>query len=230
MPTLRQHYATLLQLLRLPVARLQFHAQIDPDAMRAAYRYFTKPHPRYKLIRNKTLGAALLDLSVFDTRDKYLAHIRGKNCGAHHAQRARARGYRFAEIERNTYIDDIYAINTSLEQRQGRPMDAQYLVKVTHFERERHYRYYGILNPDGKLMAYANVGLFGNFAAFSQLIGLRNNDGIMHLLIVEVVNEMIAQPRIRYLMYDTMFGAPPGMQLFKNILGFRPFRAKYSLV
>jgi hypothetical protein len=108
-------------------------------------------------------------------------------------------------------------------------MDAHYLEKQLHFEALPHFRYYGVLAPDGRLVAYANLGLYGNFGGFSQLIGLRNNDGIMHLLIVEIIAQMIEQRRVRYVMYDTYFGAHPGMQTFKTILGFRPYRAKYSL-
>jgi hypothetical protein len=78
-------------------------------------------------------------------------------------------------------------------------------------------------------VAYANLGLYGNFGGFSQLIGMRNNDGIMHLLIVEIIAQMIEQRQVRYVMYDTFFGAQPGMQTFKKILGFRPYRAKYTL-
>ena len=51
----------------------------------------------------------------------------------------------------------------------------------------------------------------------------------MHLLVVEIVCQLIAQGQVDYLMYDTFFGAQPGMQQFKKILGFKPYRAKYSL-
>jgi hypothetical protein len=225
-----RHYNTFIQLLRLPVAHLQFQQAIDPEHIASTYRYYTKPHPRYKLIRNKTLGAALLDLAQLTTRDQYLDCIKGKNCGAYHAKRARSRGYLFAEIDRNRHLDDIHAINTSLENRQGRPMDAHYREKTSHFETHRHFHYYGVFNPEGRLVAYGNLGLYGNFAAFSHLMGIRNNDGIMHFLVVEIISEMIKLQQVRYIMYDTFFGANPGMQTFKKILGFRPYRAKYSLL
>jgi hypothetical protein len=79
-------------------------------------------------------------------------------------------------------------------------------------------------------VAYGNLGLYGNFAAFSHLMGIRNNDGIMHFLVVEIISAMIELQQVRYIMYDTFFGANPGMQTFKKILGFRPYRAKYSLL
>lgn len=229
MNNILRYYNTLIQLLRLPVAHLQFQRNIDPEHIPVVFHYYTKPHPRYKIIRNKTMGAALIDLQAFNTREKYLEHIKGKNAGAHHAKRARARGYVFTEIDRNQHVDEIYAINTSLDNRQGRPMDPAYREKKISFETLKHFRYYGILNPAGHLVAYANLGLFGNFGGFSQLIGMRNNDGIMHFLVVEIISQLIEQQQVRYVMYDTFFGAQPGMQSFKKILGFRPYRAKYSL-
>jgi hypothetical protein len=30
-------------------------------------------------------------------------------------------------------------------------------------------------------------------------------------------------------MYDTYFGASPGLKAFKTMLGFQPYRAKYSI-
>jgi hypothetical protein len=229
MQTLLRYYTTLMQIIRLPVAALHFQRNIDPEHIREIYRYYTKPHPRYKVIRHKTVGAALIDLRDVGNRATYLEQIKGKNCGAHHARRARSRGYVFAEIDRNRHVEEIHAINTSVENRQGRPMDLAYQQKTLHFEPRKHFRYYGVLSPDGELMAYANLGFYGNFGSFSQLIGHRNNDGIMHLLVVEIVCQLIEQGQVRYLMYDTFFGAHPGMRQFKTILGFKPYRAKYSL-
>lgn len=229
MKSISHHYQLLSEIMRLPVAELHFLEAIDPVDIRATYRYYTKPHPRYKLIRHKTLGAALLDLSEFTNHDEYLELIKGKNGGAYHAKRARNRGYQLRQIDRNDHVDAIYAINTSLEERQGRPMDAKYRRKQSHFEMLRHFRYYGVFNAESELVAYANLGHYGNFAAFSQLIGIRNNDGIMHMLVADIASELIAERQVRYLMYDTFFGANSGMQTFKKILGFRPYRAKYKL-
>jgi len=220
---------TLRELLRMPVARLHFDSRIDPEDIPKTYRYYTRRHPRYKIIGNKTMGAALIDLGRFEGPPGYLDHIQGKNRGAWHAKRARSRGYVCTEIERNEHIDAIHAINTSLEERQGRPMDQKYREKVTHFERQPHFDYYGVLSPEGKLVAYANIGHYGNFSAFSQLIGIRNNDGIMHLMMVDIVTRLLEQKRVRYVMYDTFFGAQPGLQQFKRILGYQPYRVKYSL-
>jgi hypothetical protein len=230
MPTIARYYETMMQIVRLPVATLSFCGNIDPENILETYRYYTKWHPRYKLIRHKTVGAALIDLEQIDTREKYLALIKGKNGGAFHAKRARARGYTFAEIDRNAHVEAIHKINISCASRQGRPMDMTYQKKIDYFESLKHFRYYGIVNDRGELVAYANLGLFGNFCGFSQLIGLRNNDGAMHLLLVEIVSRLIDQHQVRYVMYDTFFGALPGLRQFKTMLGFRPYRAKYVLL
>lgn len=224
-----QHYNTFIQVIKLPVAHLCFHAHIEPGDVCATYREYTSPHPRFRVIRFKTIGAALIDLDVFPDRAAYLEQIKAKNQGGHHAKRARNRGYVFAEIDRNDYIDDIHAINTSLTVRQGREMDRAYTKKQASFDNLPHYCYHGILDPQGTLVAYATLGTFGNFASYSQLLGIRNNHGIMHLLLAEGISRLIDQKRMRYVMYDTFFGAQEGLRMFKTILGFRPYRARYSL-
>jgi hypothetical protein len=229
MNAILRHYDTLRQLLRLPVASLHFDSRIDPDDVPKTYRYYTQRHPRYKIIRNKTMGAALIDLGRYTDAPAYFEEIAGKNRGVWHAKRARSRGYVCAEIERNEHVDAIHAINTSLDERQGRPMDDKYRERTERFERQPHFSYYGVLNPEGKLVAYANIGRYGNFSAFSQLIGIRNNDGIMHLMMVDIVARLLEEKQVRYVMYDTFFGAQPGLQQFKRVLGFQPYRVKYSL-
>lgn len=230
MPTFSNLYKTILQIIKLPVATLSFSQDIDPKNIRETYRYYTKRHPRYKIIRHKTLGAALIDLEYINTLEKYLALINGRNGGASYAKRARARGYIFSEIDRNQHIDAIHHINTSSTSRQGRPMDSNYQQRIRHFDSLDHFQYFGVISNKGELVAYANVGIFGNFCGFSQLIGLRNNDGIMHLLLIEIVSMLIDKKQVRYVMYDTFFGALPGLRQFKTMLGFRPYRAKYVLL
>jgi hypothetical protein len=229
MTSLSQHAALIATLLRMPSARLHFDTRLEPANVLSTYRYYTKRHPRFKLIQHKSWGAALIDLRQCTSRDAYLERIKGKNGGAHHARRARARGYRLAEIERNVHVDAIHDINISVLERQGRPMDAGYQEKKLFYDVLDNFSYYGVFDPQGKLVAYANLGLYGNFSAFSQLIGYRNNDGIMHLLVSEVVGRLIEENKVDYLMYDTFFGALPGMQHFKSILGFQPYRARYSI-
>ncbi|MBQ5946909.1 hypothetical protein [Massilia sp. ST3] len=226
---LSQLFELAIGIAKLPVASLEFRLDMNPDDVRRMHAHFTKPHPKYKIFQNKSLGAALVDLKRFGNRDDYMGRIKGRNSGEHHARKARSRGYTVTEIDRNDFVDELHEINTSLGTRQGRPMDQAYLEKTTHYPREKNYKYFGVLSPTGKLMAYSNLGLYGNFVAFDRLLGLRNNDGIMHLMVTDIVGQMIESGRYSYLMYDTFFGASPGLQTFKKVLGFEPYRVKYSI-
>jgi len=223
-----KYRALLGELRRMPRVRLQFQAHLNPTEVRATYLSFTKPHPRFPLVPHKSIGVALVNLRQFDSPERYLDEIGGKNRGASFAKRARKRGYTFAPIDRNAYVDQIHAINTSLTERQGRPMSAAYTTRSEHFDQLPNYRYYGVFSPCGKLVAYANMGYYGDFAALAQLMGYRNNDGIMHLLIVDLVSSLITEGRARFLMYDTYFGASAGMQSFKRMLGFQPHYVSYE--
>jgi hypothetical protein len=226
---LSQLFDQAAAIARLPVVRLQFQLDLNPEDVKKNYRYFTKPHPKYKIFQNKSVGAALVDLERFRNRDEYMETVKGRNSAARHARKARAKGYVVREIDRNDFIDDIHHINTSVETRQGLPMDPDYLDKKTSYPREANFRYFGVLNSDGRLTAYGDLGFYGDFASFRRLIGMRNNDGMMHLMVTEIICQLIEGGRYRYLMYDTYFGASPGLKSFKEMLGFQPYRAKYSI-
>ena len=219
----------LAEIAQLPCARLCFHSALNPELVRASYRLFTKRHPRCPLIRNKSLGIALIRLSDFPTRDHYLATLQRKDLGGYQSRKAQSRGYVFTAIDRNRYIDDIHAINTSLAERQGRPMDPGYHDKQLHYQDQPCFRYYGVLDAQGRLVAYCNVGIYGDFAATDRLLGYRRSDGAMYLLLTEIACQLIAEGQVRYLMYDTFLGAQPGLREFKRKLGFRPYRIRYSI-
>jgi len=219
----------VVAIARLPVVRLEFHLALNPGHVEKVYRYYTKPHPRYWVFPNKSLGAALVDLTRFRHRDDYAQAIKGQRGVDRHVRRARERGYTVVEIDRNDFVDDIHDINTSEEVRQGRPMEAAYRARKTSYQAEVNFKYYGVLNAAGKLVAYGEVGFYGNFAAFNRVIGVRNNDGINHLMVAEIVSQLIEARCYDYLMYDTYFGAGEGLQAFKKMLGFKPYRAKYSI-
>jgi hypothetical protein len=218
-----------VQLATLPVARLRFHLALSPEKIRATYENFTRPHPRYKIFRNKTMGIALVDLASLQTPGAYLETVRHRGHAGPQGRKARARGYRLRAIDRNDYVDDIHEINTSSEMRQGRPMDSAYLQKKLYYEPQPHCTCYGVFNAQDKLVAYCNVGVFGNFAATDQLLGYKNGDGVMYLLLGDVICQLIDERRLDYFMYDTFLGAQPGLRDFKRRIGFRPYRVLYDL-
>lgn len=221
---------TVWQLARLPVARLRFEQQINPDAIRRAHAKFTRPHARYKIFGNKTMGIALIDLRQFDGDTmNYLESVQRNGHAGPKSRHAAARGYRLRAIDRNDHIDEIYAIHTSSDERQGRPMDEHYRVKKTHYDPEPNAECYGVFDARDRLVAYCSLLKYGNFVSTDQLMGYKNNDGIMYLLLLTIVCRLIEQRGIDYFMYDSYLGAKPGLQDFKRRIGFRPYRARYEL-
>ena len=218
-----------VEIATLPVAVLHFRTQLHPAHIRTVHAYFTKPHPKYKVFKNKALGAALVNLSAFATGSEFLASLKHLGNAAAHRKKALARGHRLCEIDRNTLVDAIHRINVSCAVRQGRPMDSAYVEKRHHYDALAHYRYYGVFDRQGTLVAYCNLGVFGNFAVTDQLLGFRNNDGAMYLLLTEITCKLIEERTVKYLMYDTLFGAMAGLRAFKRRLGFQPYRARYCI-
>ena len=225
----------LKDILNLPKVEITFKNcdENSVDTFRKTYKYFTKPH-RYKVFRNKTIGVGLIDLNEYDSFQEYHKVVNKKNYGAYYARRAQRKGYRFIEIDRNDYIDDIYEINTSAEFRQGKKMSEGYLTKVEYYEKEPGYKYYGIVNEEGKLVAYCNIPFFGEFTLLSVLLGHDKylKDRIMYFMIYELVKvmfEVYKEQGYKYIMYDTFFGASEGLQQFKRKIGFKPYKVKWRL-
>ena len=217
------------QLHRMPHVLLEFDSNLNPERIRATYQSFTKRHPRYRVIRNKTVGIALIDLRQFKTPGDYLDTVKKKDLAGYQARRASARGYQVQRIDRNRFIEDIHAIHTSIDVRQGRPMDDAYRVKETSFEDYPHCAYFGTTDQTEKLVGYCNLAILGNFAATERVIGNKNNDGAMYLLLTEIICSLIEQKTVNYLMYDSYLGAQPGLRNFKRKLGFSPYLVRYSL-
>lgn len=222
-------YRLSVDLVRLPVAHLHFRTPPDPDNIRSIYRYFTQPHPRYRIFQNKSLGAALIDLRRFETAEKFSDFLRSRGRAMTERRRALARGHELRPIDRNQLVDEIHQINISTPIRQGRPMTPTYLDKQSHYQDLPHFRYYGVFDIDKRLIAYCNLGLLGNFAVIDRVLGLRTTGGAMYLLLTEIVLRLIEEKNLDYLMYDTLFGARPGLRDFKRKLGFQPYRVRYTI-
>jgi hypothetical protein len=216
-------------ILALPVAKLHFRSEPSPESIRAVYKYFTKPHPKYKVFGNKVLGAALIDLRNFASGDEFVELLRRSGRGAAERKKAQARGLRVCRIDRNALADEIHQINVSSPVRQGRAMDPGYVEKQGRYEDLPHFRYFGVFDRKEVLVGYCDVGVFGNFACADRILGLRDNDGAMYLLVTEIALTLIEERELDYLMYDTVFGAKAGMRDFKHWLGFRPHRVRYTI-
>jgi hypothetical protein len=219
------------ELTRLPVAPLRFELQRNPDGIRRAHALFTQRHARYKVIGNKTMGIALIDLKAFKGQPSaYLATVQRSGHAGPQSRKATARGYTLRRIDRNAHIDAIHAIHTSSGERQGRPMDDSVVAIKTGYDDPPHIECHGVFDAAGRLVAYCSMGRYGNFVATDELMGYKNQDGIMYLLLSTIVCRLIEEGDVDYFMYDTYLGAKPGLRDFKRRVGFQPYRARYALV
>jgi hypothetical protein len=202
------------------------HCVAYPDRF---YAQFTAPSPRDPRLGRYEDGCSILVTPA--TFDEYW--------GSPHAywmrqkvRRASRDGYVFAPIERDAYLDDIYAINTSMPARQGRPMAEAYRQRpapqgpLPDFPCPRHaLRRYGVLR-DGHLYAYAWVYVIGEMCLFSTILGHGEHmrSGIMSLLVAEVVRDLMASADLRYAMYNLHASGTDGLRFFKEQMGFQPYR------
>jgi hypothetical protein len=224
---------TINNILKLKIIKVKFkgYDDITIDSYKSMYNHFTKRH-RLKVIQNKSIGIALIDIKLYKDFDEYYSAINGKNSAAYYSRKCLKREYTFCEINRNDYIDDIYEINTSSKERQGREMSKDYLTKVEQYDDLPNFKYFGIKDSNGKLVSYCNIGFYGEFVSINTLLGHNKflNDGIMYLMMVELFKLIFndySEKGYNYIMYDTFFGATEGLKKFKNKLKFIPYKVKW---
>jgi hypothetical protein len=150
------------------------------------------------------------------------------------ANRAERLGFHFAEIERHRYADDIYEINTSLEERQGRPMSAGYHERPSASPDApsscpRHViRRYGVLSGR-RLVAYLWLYRSGDLALVSSILGhgdyLRFD--IMYLLFQGMLEHEI--PHGGFVVYNRHDSGTEGLRYFKTRCGFSAMEVEWAL-
>ncbi|MCX7088332.1 MAG: hypothetical protein NTV00_09795 [Methylococcales bacterium] len=225
---------TLKQVLKLSFIEIKFsgYNEENRENYQQTFKCLTAPHPRFKIIKHKVIGVALFDLSRYKDFPSYYQSVNGKNSAAYYSRKAIKNQFVFKEIERNDYIHDIHVINNSSEYRQGKKMPCAYTDKKDHYSHISNYRYFGVLDTEGRLVSYCYVAFYGEFAFITNILGHKHflNYGIMYLMMLEINKLMLTSYRengLRFVMYDTYFGASEGLKKFKQKLGFQPFHVKW---
>lgn len=218
----------LQQIKKLPKAELFFYGKRYLDT----YKYFTKKHPKYKIIKNKTIGACLIKKP--NSFEDFLIGKKKQNLRTSR-NKCIKKGYIFKALDVNKYVDDILEINLSKDERQGSKMNSVYFDKDLIVENSLNKDCFGVFNSDGKLLSYCYLINAGNFLIISRLLGHSEylNDGIMFFMISECIKLLIETnkwEKVEYFFYDTYFGALPGLKKFKEDLGFIPYKVKYKLI
>ena len=152
-------------------------------------------------------------------------------------RKALKEGYAFSVIDRDEHLDEIHAINTSLKERQGRPMDELYMKRpgpygpLPNYTCPRHRIVtYGVLHGD-VLVAYTVAYQVGEMCVFSTILGHGEhlNSGIMFLLVSETVRDLMNKAGLRFPMYNMHRGGTDGLRFFKEQMGFKPYLVKWVM-
>jgi hypothetical protein len=215
------------QLIRLP--RVTIHLGSTTEGKKLL-QTFNAPHPRWKLVPRKSYGVALLVLNDFEHHHAYLKAQSGKNSAAYYARKSAKEGYRFSKINPNIYIDRIHEINISSGLRQGQHLTESVKNKITAYPDENAHQYYGVFLQE-QLVAWCWIIRAGELLLINRLMGhddhLKNK--VMFLLLTSTIAELLEnKSENNYLMYDTWFGASDGLRLFKQRIGFHPYKVDWK--
>lgn len=142
------------------------------------------------------------------------------------ASRSERLGYRFSAVRREDHVEDIYRINTSLNERQGRPMADSYRTRqsfapLPDYPCRRHrVTTYGVLRGP-RLYAYLWLYRAGDLALVSSILGHGNHlaDDIMYLLAQGVIDAECETGG--FLIYNRHDSGTDGLRYYKERCGFQ---------
>lgn len=171
--------------------------------------------------------ASILELASMD------AWVAEHRTARKRAWRSSRLGYHAGPFHREAHVDEIWAVNTSLPERQGRPMSRGYVDRPTFgplpdYPCPRHrIEYHGAFDREGTLVAYVQLYVSGAMAMISQILGhgdhLQND--VMYLLVHNVLK---ATPKPVVVFYNRHDSGTDGLRYFKERLGFRPERVAWG--
>lgn len=144
-------------------------------------------------------------------------------------------GYRFAEVERHFYADDVHEINNSAERRQGRPMTAGYHARPNYsqlpdYPCQRHAVHtYGVLDSSDRLRAYTWTYRCGDLFMFSMILGHHAHleRHVMYLLVRSAIEAQADGGGFGF--YNLDASGTDGLRFFKHRCGFLPADIDWQL-
>lgn len=219
------------KILTLPKIKIEIVDNDKSGEIKEIYNSFNSRHPKYKIIRNKTLGVMLFNIPK--TIEEYESQISGKNSVMYYTRRCNKLGYYTDYFIKNKHLDELYEINTSSTKRQGREMSKHYKEKVKKEKEKETTKFFGVFTKDHKLVGYIKLIKTKKLCIIAQLLGHSDyqNDNIMYLilhdLIVSLINENKDNDYTVHLMYDTYFGGTDGIKLYKKRHAFKPYKVKW---
>lgn len=141
------------------------------------------------------------------------------------ADRAQRRGYRFVHVARHERVDEIHAINTSADARQGRPMSTGYAARPSADADPirscpaHGVHPYGVEDSDGVLVAYLWIYRAGALALVSQILGHADHlhREIMYPLWEGMLDSELREPG--FVVYNRHDSGTDGLRFYKERVG-----------
>lgn len=161
--------------------------------------------------------------------DIYLKEIGAKSRNMN--KKAEKNGIYCKVFNWNEKLDEIFEINTSSLNRQGREMDKSYreYPKEIVYPNEDDYNIVHIgAFVEEKLVGYIELYIYGNFTMTNRILGHKEylKYGVMNLMVKKCV-EYAIENKIKYINYLTMQNRKNNsLSAFKYRVGFR----EYSLL
>lgn len=184
---------------------------------------------RHQLEPDYERGAAVMELE--GSFDAYRAQRRTARKRSDHAER---HGYTAGLIDRERHVDDIYEINTSLEQRQGRPMANAYTEAPRYGPNPKacghHHVYtYGVCSAAGPLVAYLWLYRSGDLALVSSILGHAYHlpKNVMYLLYLHMLRHQWSLGGT--VMYNLYNSGTDGLRFFKDRVGLHEGDVSWAL-
>lgn len=170
------------------------------------------------------LSAAILPLPA--SYEAYLRAIGDKSRNM--VRKPEKAGFRIGRFDKNNHLEDIYQIHTSLDVRQGQPLQDHYRLRPHASYKGRaawelvSEEWWGAFNPEGRLVGYVYLpGTNGEYLT-SRIMGHGDylKFGIMNALVAEIVRAHAGERgHILYGMYEH---GTDGLRRFKDSMGFVP--------
>ena len=225
-------FKKIIEIIKLPRVKIVFVDDDKTGELKELYHHFTRRHSKYFIFRNKTIGVMLYKLPK--SVEEYENMITGKNSVSYYTRRCTKLGYYTKYFKQKEFIDDIYAINTSTDERQGYKMTDAYLNKPEIEKEKKCIDYIGVFNKEDTLVGYIRLIKTKNVYVVGKLLGHNDylKDNIMYLLLHDLTEDLIKKNAkndyVQYFMYDTYFGGTDGLRLFKKRNCFVPYRVKWK--
>lgn len=169
--------------------------------------------------------------------DDFDAYIAAQRTARKRAARATRLGYTTKKICRADHVEEIHAINTSLTERQGRPMSDSYLERPVFsplpiYDCWRHrIDEWGVSTAAGELVGYLVLYTSGDMAMISQILGhgAHLKDDVMYQLVTHALRETTENAGPLTVFYNRHDSGTEGLRYFKERLGFQATRIEWRL-